>query len=78
MEWNGHDGPPNGDDDWLLQRHSITSNYDNSGYWMVDDIISLRHVLTKKSLLSHDVLLDNGNQEIICYQDGHEENHKVN
>ena len=78
MEHIGHDGPPNDDDNWLLQRHSITSSYDNSGYWMADDIISLRHCCMKRSLLSHEFLLNNGNQEVTCHEDGHEENHKVN
>ncbi|RIA90678.1 MIR motif-containing protein [Glomus cerebriforme] len=64
-------------DDWLLQRHSITSSYDDSGYLMVGDIISLRHINTNKSLSSHDFMLNNGNQEVTCHSDGHEENHKV-
>jgi dolichyl-phosphate-mannose--protein O-mannosyl transferase len=78
--WGGvseGDPSPNEDDNWQLQRHSTTPIYDNSGYWLVGDIISLRHVNTKKSLLSHDFLLDNGNQEVTCHEDGHEENHKV-
>ncbi|PKY56367.1 hypothetical protein RhiirA4_476618 [Rhizophagus irregularis] len=76
LEWNGHDGPPNYDDNWLLQRHSTTSNYDNSGYWEVGDIISLRHINTKRSLSSHDFMMSNGFQEVTCHADGHEENHK--
>ncbi|GBC03951.1 hypothetical protein RclHR1_05410007 [Rhizophagus clarus] len=67
---------PDTNDDWLLQRHSINNDYDNSGYWKIGDIISLRHVNTKKSLSSHDFLLDDGNQEVTCHADGHEENHK--
>ncbi|CAB4375247.1 unnamed protein product [Rhizophagus irregularis] len=76
LEWNGHDGPPDGCDNWLLQRHSTTSNYDNSGYWEVGDINSLRHTETKRSLSSHDFIMNNGFQEVTCHADGHEENHK--
>ncbi|GBC53443.2 hypothetical protein GLOIN_2v1716760 [Rhizophagus irregularis DAOM 181602=DAOM 197198] len=78
LEWNGHDGPPNEEDNWILQRYSKTSIYDNSGYWAVGDTISLRHdhAHAKKSLMSHDFILNNGYQEVTCHADGHEENHK--
>ncbi|RIA90677.1 MIR motif-containing protein [Glomus cerebriforme] len=66
----------NDDDNWVLKRHSTTSSYDDSGYWMVGDIISLRHDRTKKSLSSHDFMINNGYQEVTCHADGHEENHK--
>jgi dolichyl-phosphate-mannose--protein O-mannosyl transferase len=42
------------------------------------ETISLRHARTKKSLSSHDFMMNNGYQEITCHDDGHEENHKVN
>ncbi|CAB4424636.1 unnamed protein product [Rhizophagus irregularis] len=61
---------------WQLQRHSTTNKYDNSGYWMIGDTISLRHVNTKKLLSSHDFLFDDGNQEVTCHSYGHEENNK--
>ncbi|PKC63673.1 hypothetical protein RhiirA1_537606 [Rhizophagus irregularis] len=67
---------PDTNDIWLLQRHSINSDYNNSGHWEIGDTISLRHDNTKKSLSSHDFLLNDGNQEVTCHADGHEENHK--
>ncbi|RGB37658.1 hypothetical protein C1646_694283 [Rhizophagus diaphanus] len=64
-------------DNWLVQRHSYTNHYDNSGYWLADDAITLRHIQTGATLHSHSIMLDNDdNQEVTCYGPGHEENDK--
>ncbi|PKK58065.1 hypothetical protein RhiirC2_671029, partial [Rhizophagus irregularis] len=47
-------------------------------YWEIGKMISLRYAHTKKILLSHDFMMNNGYQEITCHADGHEENYKVN
>jgi dolichyl-phosphate-mannose--protein O-mannosyl transferase len=65
-------------DNWLVQRHSYTNHYDNSGYWLANDAITLRHIQTGATLHSHSIMLDNDdNQEVTCYGPGHEENDKV-
>jgi len=63
-------------DNWLVQRHSYTNHYDNSGYWLANDAITLRHIQTGATLHSHSIMLDDDNQEVTCYGPGHEENDK--
>jgi len=64
-------------DNWLVQRHSFTNHYDNSGYWLPSDAITLRHIQTGATLHSHSIMLDSDdNQEVTCYGPGHEENDK--
>jgi len=63
-------------DNWLVQRHSYTNNYDNSGYWMVNDVITLRHIQTGATLHSHNITLYDDLQEVTCFGPGHEDNDK--
>ncbi|CAI2184729.1 7424_t:CDS:2, partial [Funneliformis geosporum] len=63
-------------DNWLVQRHSYSNYYDNSGYWLAGDAITLRHIQTGATLHSHNIMLDDDNQEVTCYGPGHEENDK--
>ncbi|RIA99078.1 hypothetical protein C1645_811813 [Glomus cerebriforme] len=63
-------------DNWLVQRHSYTNNYDNSGYWLASDAITLRHIQTGATLHSHKIMIDDDDQEVTCYGPGHEENDK--
>lgn len=63
-------------DNWLVQRHSYSNHYDNSGYWLAGDAITLRHIQTGATLHSHKIMLDDDKQEVTCYGPGHEENDK--
>ncbi|CAG8617391.1 9841_t:CDS:10, partial [Acaulospora morrowiae] len=64
-------------DDWLIRRYSPDEDYDNLGYLMDGDIISLSHNTTNNQpLYSRDILLDDGTQEVSCNGNGHDENNK--
>ncbi|CAG8442426.1 3648_t:CDS:10 [Acaulospora colombiana] len=65
----------NADDDWLVQPHSSSSVDNASGILVHGDIVNLLHITTNKpALYSHNVLLDNGTQEVACNDAGQEEN----
>nr|CAG8507930.1 5988_t:CDS:2 [Entrophospora candida] len=67
----------NRDDDWLIRRYSPNAFYDDSGSLRHGDIISLFHITTDRpALYSHDILLDDGTQEVSCYGNGNDENNK--
>jgi dolichyl-phosphate-mannose--protein O-mannosyl transferase len=72
----GDDNVSDINDNWLVQRHSYTNNYDNSGYWMINDIITLRHIQTGATLHSHRIPLHDDLQEVTCFGPGHEDNDK--
>lgn len=68
------------DDDWLIRRYnSNTTTYDDTGYLMNGDIISLFHIRTNKpALCSHTILLGDESQEVFCHHgDESERNNKV-
>ena len=68
----------NVDDDWIVRRYNSYASYDDSYHLLNGDIISLFHVSTDKpALYSHPILLDDGSQEVSCFGNGNEENHKV-
>ncbi|CAG8609015.1 10748_t:CDS:2, partial [Acaulospora colombiana] len=68
----------NADNAWLVKPYSPDSVNDASGNLMSGDVISLFHINNSKpALCSHDVLLDNGTQEVFCDGGGDEEDHKV-
>ncbi|CAJ0756948.1 14613_t:CDS:2 [Entrophospora sp. SA101] len=72
-------GDVNFDDDWLIRRYSPNASYDDSGSLSHGDIISLFHAMSDKhklALYSHDILLDDGTQEVACYGNGSDENNK--
>ncbi|CAG8570350.1 18361_t:CDS:2, partial [Acaulospora morrowiae] len=64
----------NQDDYWTI-RHNIPKG--DLDQLMSGDIISLFHKVTKIPLYSHDVLLDDGTQEVSCNGDGCEDNNMV-
>ena len=67
-----------GNDDWLIRRYSPNTSYDDSGSLNHGDIISIFHNLGNKlALYSHNILLDDGTQEVSCHGNGNDENNKV-
>ena len=68
----------NEDDNWIIRSYSPYASYDDSYHLLNGDIISLFHVATDKpALYSHPILLDDGTQEVSCFGNGNDENHKV-
>ncbi|CAG8695256.1 5692_t:CDS:2, partial [Acaulospora morrowiae] len=54
-------------DDWLLQCYNPIIDDNDSAHLMSGDIISLFHKNTNQPLYSHEVLLDDGAQEVSCH-----------
>ncbi|CAG8706958.1 18873_t:CDS:2, partial [Acaulospora morrowiae] len=61
----------NSDDYWII-RHPISKV--DPDHLMSGDIIRLFHKNTNIPLYSHDVLMDDGTQEVSCNEDGREDN----
>jgi len=52
------------------------SDPESDDLWKVNDKISIEHIETSCKLHSHDILLDDGRQEVTCF-DGSDDNDKV-
>ncbi|CAG8476303.1 17834_t:CDS:2 [Acaulospora morrowiae] len=64
----------NPDDHWIIRHHGSKVDLD---HLMDGDIINLFHKCTNLPLYSHDVLMDDGTQEVSCNGDGSEDNNMV-
>ncbi|CAG8748003.1 399_t:CDS:2, partial [Acaulospora morrowiae] len=59
------------DEHWIIRHHGSKVDLD---HLMDGDVINLFHKRTNLPLYSHDVLLDDGTQEVSCNGDGREDN----